>query len=166
MGRLAPAAAALTLGLMDPDAKAPLAPGTFRDPDCSDHAHVNTQTETQAIQQLLEGMYADWNQHNIEAFMMPFWRSSELLAVIDEEVFQGWNALYKYYKNGYPDRNAMGFISVNRIHIKLLRPDLAAAVALWTFEYTPRHAEIVGSSTMNLEKFPEGWRIIFAHWVF
>ncbi|MBV9488432.1 MAG: SgcJ/EcaC family oxidoreductase [Verrucomicrobia bacterium] len=120
-------------------------------------------TETQAIGQLIEEMYASWNRHNIEAFMTSFWQSDELLTVIDDEMFYGWNALYRSYVNGYPDRNAMGSITLNRIHVKLLRPDFAVVVTWWTFEYLPRPAEIAGSSTMNLQKFPDGWRIVFTH---
>src|SRR5689334_9771276 len=141
MERLAPAAlTALTLGLVAPDlgARSVLEPVVVPDHESAEQTVVGGQAETQAIQQLLEGMYASWNQHDIEAFMAPFWHSDELLAVIDEEIFHGWNALYKSYKNGYPDRNAMGFISVNRIHIKLFRPDFAAVITWWTLEYNPR----------------------------
>jgi hypothetical protein len=73
------------------------------------------------------------------------------------------NPLYRFYEKGYSDRNAMGFISLTRVEVKLLRPDLAAVITWWTLEYTPHHTEVMGSSTMNLQKFPEGWRIIFSH---
>ena len=121
------------------------------------------QTETQAIHRLIQEMYARWNQHDIDGFMTFFWRSDELVSVIDREVFRGWNALYRSYEKGYSDRNAMGFISLSRVEVKLLRPDLAAAITWWTLEYTPHHTEVIGTCTMNLQKFPEGWQIIFNH---
>jgi hypothetical protein len=85
------------------------------------------------------------------------------VVVIDREVFRGWNALYRSYEKGYSDRNAMGFISVTRVEIKWLQPDLAAVITWWALEYAPRHTEVTGTSTMNLRKFSEGWRIIFSH---
>ena len=57
----------------------------------------------------------------------------------------------------------MGFISNTRIEVKLLRPDLAAVITWWALEYTPHHTEVMGTCTMNLQKFPEGWRVIFSH---
>jgi uncharacterized protein (TIGR02246 family) len=135
--------------------------GTEIDPVAEDE-----QAETQAIQRLLQDMYAQWNQHDIDGFMTFFWRSDELVAVIDSEVFHGWNALYRSYEKGYSDRNAMGLVSLTRVEVKLLRPDLAAVITWWTLEYTPHHTEVIGTCTMNLQKFPDGWRIIFNHAVF
>ena len=39
-----------------------------------------------------------------------YWKSPELLVVIDSEQFNGWQQLHDSYLNGYPDRSAMGFI--------------------------------------------------------
>jgi uncharacterized protein (TIGR02246 family) len=121
------------------------------------------QTETQTILQLLQGMNARWNQHDIDGFMTFFWHSDDLVVIIDGEVFHGWNALYRSYEKGYSDRNAMGFIALTRVEVKLLQPDLAAVITWWALEYTPRHTEVMGTCTMNLRKFSEGWRIIFSH---
>lgn len=121
------------------------------------------QTETQAILQLLREMNARWNQHDIDGFMDCFWHSDELVAVVDQEIFRGWNALYRSYEKGYSDRNAMGYVSITRVEVKLLRPDLAAAITWWALEYTPHHTEVTGTSTMDLQKFSGGWRIIFSH---
>jgi uncharacterized protein (TIGR02246 family) len=129
----------------------------------SDAITGDEQTETQTILQLLQEMTARWNQHDIDGFMTFFWHSDDLVVVIDREVFRGWNALYRSYEKGYSDRNAMGFISVTRVEIKWLQPDLAAVITWWALEYAPRHTEVTGTSTMNLRKFSEGWRIIFSH---
>jgi hypothetical protein len=120
-------------------------------------------TETQTILRFLQEMTACWNQHDIDGFMSYFWHSDDLVAIVDREIFLGWNALYRSYENGYSDRNAMGYVSTTRVEVKLLQPDLAAVVIWWALEYTPRHTEVMGTSTMNLRKFPEGWRIIFSH---
>lgn len=165
LGRGAIATAAVTLtisGLIDQTA-----PGAActRDAIATDAGidAVDERTETQTITRLLQEMNTRWNQHDIDGFMAFFWHSDELVAVIDREVFRGWNALYRSYEKGYSDRNAMGFVSFTGVEVKLLQPDLAAVIVWWALEYTPRHTEVMGSSTMNLRKFSEGWRIIFSH---
>ena len=124
------------------------------------------QTETESILQFLHEMTACWNRHDIEGYTTCFWHSDELVAVIDQEVVRGWDALYRSYEKGYSDRNAMGSFSITRVEVDFLAPDLAAVITWWAFEYTPRHTEVMGTSTMNLRRFPDGWRIIFSHSVF
>jgi hypothetical protein len=73
-----------------------------------------------------------WNAHDIEGYMEVYWKSPELLVVVDAEQFNGWQQLYDSYVNGYPDRSAMGFIQPKRIQVKLLKPDLALALTWWS----------------------------------
>ena len=65
--------------------------------------------------------------------------------------------------NGYPDRNAMGFIEPKRIQVKLLKPDLALALTWWSVSFPSSKQKMVGNSTMNLQKFNDGWKIVASH---
>jgi hypothetical protein len=64
------------------------------------------------------------------------------------------------YINGYPDRRAMGFIQPRRIRVKPLKPDLALAFTWWSAAFPSSKQEIEGNSTVNLEKFHDGWKIV------
>jgi hypothetical protein len=68
-----------------------------------------------------------WNAHDIDGHLEMYWKSPELLVVVDSEQFNGWQQLHDSYINGYPDRNAMGFIQPKRIQVKLLKPDSRAS---------------------------------------
>ena len=87
-------------------------------------------------------------------------KSPELLVVVDAEQFNGWQQLHDSYMNGYPDRKAMGFIQPKRIQVKLLKPDLALALSWWSAAFPSSKQEIVGNSTINLQKFDDGWKIV------
>ena len=87
-------------------------------------------------------------------------KSPELLVVVDTEQFNGWQQLHDSYVNGYPDRKAMGFIQPQRIQVKLLKPDLALALSWWSAAFPSSKQEIVGNSTINLQKFDDGWKIV------
>ena len=67
------------------------------------------------------------------------------------------------YISGYPDRGAMGFIQPKRIQVKLLKPDLALARTWWSVTFPRSKQEMVGDSTMNLQKFDDGWKIVASH---
>jgi hypothetical protein len=119
--------------------------------------------DTQQVYGILLKMLERWNAHDIEGYMEVYWKSLELLVVVDAEQFNGWQQLHDSYINGYPDRSAMGFIKPKRIQVKLLKPDLALALTWWSVSFPSSKQEMVGNSTMNLQKFGDGWKIVASH---
>ena len=83
--------------------------------------------------------------------------------MVDSEQFMGWQQLHDSYLNGYPDRASMGFIEPERIQIKLLRPDLALALTWWSISFPALKQKVVGNTTMNVQRFDDGWKVIAAH---
>ena len=104
-----------------------------------------------------------WNAHDIDGHLEAYWKSTQLLVVVDSEQFNGWLQLHDSYVNGYPDRDSMGYISPARIQVKLLKPDLALALIWWSISFPKSKQKVVGNTTMNLQKFGDGWKIVTAH---
>jgi ketosteroid isomerase-like protein len=121
------------------------------------------KSEGQQVYEVLLKMLDRWNAHDVEAYMEVYWKSPQLLVVLDSEQFDGWQQLHDYYLNGYPDRNSMGYISPARIQIKLIKPDLALALAWWSISFPNSRPKVIGNSTINLQKFDHGWKIVAAH---
>jgi hypothetical protein len=86
-----------------------------------------------------------------------------LLVVVDCEQFNGWQQLHDSYVNGYRDPTAMGFIDPARIQVKLLKPDLALALTWWSITFPSSSRKVLGNTTMNLQKFDIGWKIVASH---
>ena len=122
-----------------------------------------SEADTQQVYDILLKMLDRWNAHDIEGHMDVYWKSPELLVVIDSEEFNGWQQLHDSYVNGYPDRNAMGFIQPTRIQVKLLKPDLALALTWWSVSFPSSKQKVVGNTTTNLQKFDDGWKIVASH---
>jgi ketosteroid isomerase-like protein len=122
-----------------------------------------SQSDAQQVYEVLLKMSDRWNAHDIEGYMEVYWKSPELLVVVDSEQFNGWQQLHNSYLNGYPDRNAMGFIEPKRIQVKLLKPDLALALTWWSVSFPISQQKVVGNSTMNFQKFDDGWKIVASH---
>ena len=119
--------------------------------------------DTQLVYGILLKMLDRWNAHDIDGYMEVYWKSPELLVVVDADQFNGWQQLHDSYVNGYPDRVTMGFIQPKRIQVKLLKPDLALALTWWSVSFPSSKQEMVGNSTMNLQKFDDGWKIVASH---
>ena len=90
-------------------------------------------------------------------------KSPGLLVVVDSEQYIGWQQLHDSYVNGYPNRNMMGFIQPKRIQVKLLKADLALAMTWWSVSFPASKHNVVGNTTMNLQKFDDGWKIVASH---
>jgi uncharacterized protein (TIGR02246 family) len=117
----------------------------------------------QQVYEILLKMLDRWNAHDIEGHLEAYWKSPELLVVIDSEQFNGWQQLHDSYVNGYPGATAMGFIQPKRIQVRLLKPDLALALTWWTINFPSSKQKVVGNTTMNLQKFNDGWKIVASH---
>ena len=122
-----------------------------------------SKPDVRQIYDLMLKMLDRWNAHDIEGYLEVYWNSPELLVVIDSEQFNGWQQLHDSYLNGYPDRKSMGFIEPGRIQVKLLKPDLALALTWWSISFPTSKRKVVGNTTMNVQKFDVGWRVIAAH---
>ena len=70
-----------------------------------------------------------------------FWKSDDLLAVIESQVHWGWADLYASFKRGYPDRDQMGKMDLQRLQIRSSTPDTAVALC-WMWVLLARHPEI------------------------
>ena len=122
-----------------------------------------SKPDAQQVHEVMIKMLDRWNAHDIEGYMETYWKSPELLVVVDSEQFDGWQQLHDSYVNGYPNRIAMGFIQPKRIQVKLLKSDLALALTWWSASFPSSQQTVVGTSTMNLQKFDDGWKIVASH---
>jgi hypothetical protein len=46
---------------------------------------------------------------------------------------------------------------------QLLKPDLALALTWWSVAFPNSKQKVVGNTTMNLQKFDDGWKIVASH---
>ncbi len=121
------------------------------------------QTIVEQVYQLILKMVDRWNNHDLEGYMNGFWKSDDLLAVVESEVHWGWTDLYNSYVRGYPDRNKMGKLDLQRLQVRSSTPDTAVALCWWKILPTESSAPVYATDTMQLQKFADGWRITVAH---
>jgi ketosteroid isomerase-like protein len=121
------------------------------------------KSDGEQIYEVLLKQIDRWNAHDVDGYLSLYWKSPNLLVVVDSEQYNGWVELHDSYINRYPNRDSMGYITPSRIQIKLLKPDLALALTRWSISFPASKQKIVGNSTMNLERFDDGWKIVASH---
>ena len=122
-----------------------------------------SKPDDQQVYEVLLKMLDRWNAHDIGGYMELYWKSPDFFVIVDSEQFNGWQQLHDSYVKGYPGATAMGFIQPKRIQVRLLKPDLALALTWWTINFPNSHQKVVGTTTMNLRKFHDGWKIVACH---
>jgi ketosteroid isomerase-like protein len=124
-----------------------------------------SKTDAQIVSDLLVKMLDRWNARDIDGLMSVYWHSPSLLAVIDTEQFDGWENLYRSYQSQSRNPTSMGIVNPTRVQVQLLKPDLAFGIVSWTMRY-PENAqasEVVGTTTVDLQKFGPEWKIVAVH---
>jgi uncharacterized protein (TIGR02246 family) len=124
---------------------------------------ATSNPDVQQIDDVLLKRVERWNAHDIEGYLEGYWESPKLLVIVDSEQFNGWQQLHDSYINEYADRNAMGAIEPVRIQVRLLKPDLALVLTWWSRSFPSSERKINGKSTIDLQKFEDGWKIVACH---
>jgi uncharacterized protein (TIGR02246 family) len=131
--------------------------------DSSTSKLASANSDTQLIYEVLLKEIDRWNAHDIEGYLEVFWKSPELLVVIDSEQHNGWQELHDSYVKGYSDRNSMGWVTPARIQVRMVDPNVASALTWWGISYQNSKQKVVGNTTALLKKFEDGWKIISSH---
>lgn len=113
------------------------------------------------IRALLDTQTEAWNRGDIESFMTAYWKSEQTEFVSTNGISRGWQALLDRYHRSYPDRKAMGRLTFSNLEIHIACPE--AAFAIGQFQLERENDRPAGVFTLNLRKFPEGWRIVADH---
>lgn len=118
-------------------------------------------TEETQIRQLMAEQAAAWNRGDIDSFMTSYWNSNETLFVGATGVARGWQAVLARYHRAYPDQKAMGHLTFSNIEVHPYCSDAAGVLGNYHLDREKDHPE--GVFTLDLRKFPEGWRIVVDH---
>jgi uncharacterized protein (TIGR02246 family) len=156
------AAAILSMVVCLPLFSTPIAADSKTDLDTINQQKVAGATDPEKeIYDELSRMVDAWNRHDIDGYLDTFWRSENLVVVVEGENIRGWDLISKAYHTGYPNLEEMGNMTLDRVQVQILAPDIGFALAWFTASF-PKKKEF-GTATMTFKKLPEGWRIAIAH---
>jgi beta-aspartyl-peptidase (threonine type) len=117
--------------------------------------------DREAIQAVLGAQQAAWNQGDVDAFLVGYWRSPELTFSGSSGVARGWDGVLARYKRNYPGRGAMGQLDFSELEFRFLGSEAALVLGRW---HLKREKDDVGGVfTLVWRRFPDGWKIIHDH---
>jgi uncharacterized protein (TIGR02246 family) len=119
-----------------------------------------TTPEKEIYDQMMK-MVEAWNRHDLDAYLDGFLHSDDIVLVVEGETVRGWDLLSKALHSGYPNPQEMGTLTIDRMQVQMLAPDLGF-VLIWYTMVFPKKKEY-GTDTAVVKKVPEGWREMMSH---
>lgn len=124
-------------------------------------AIAQTTKDKTAILNLLETQRNDWNKGDLEAFMQAYWKSDSLLFVGKSGPTYGWQKTLDNYKKGYPNKDAMGFLTFGIKKVEFLTKDQAFVLGSWHLKRSKD--ELQGYYTLLFRKIKGEWKVVVDH---
>ena len=115
-----------------------------------------------AVTSLLERQAAAWNQGDLDAFMVGYARTPELIFTSGSKVRRGWEETRAKYQARYGnDPATMGHLVFDILEVQPLGADGAVVLGRWTLTETPEAGS--GVFSVVLERRDGEWKVVHDH---
>jgi hypothetical protein len=125
-----------------------------------DRAGFDETAAGDSIRALLRDQEIAWNNGSIEEFMEGYWKSDSL-RFIGTNVTSGWQATFERYKQGYPDRAAMGQLHFEFYRFHFISADACLVTGRYRLKRTAD--EPSGMFTLLFRLINNRWVIVYDH---
>ena len=123
---------------------------------------TQAQTKTdKAISSIMQAQEIAWNSGDLDAFMIPYWRSDSLKFIGKTGITYGWENTLNNYKKGYPDKTAMGILQFTNLHMTQLSKRWYSVTGKWYLKRTI--GDLQGHYTLLWQKIKGKWFIVQDH---
>lgn len=105
-----------------------------------------------------------WNKGDLEAFMIPYWKSDSLKFIGKNGITYGWQNTLDNYKKSYPDKATMGILDFNILSIDQTSPSTAIVVGKWHLKRDKSDkGDVGGYFTLVWRRTETRWVIVMDH---
>ena len=119
------------------------------------------KSDSLAIVNILFQQQADWNARDIDAFMEGYLKSDQLVFSGASGPIYGWEATRDRYKRTYSDRERMGVLKFDVLHLLALSETVVQLQGKFYLKRTS--GDLQGFFTLNWILLNKQWYIISDH---
>lgn len=120
-----------------------------------------SQKDSLAIVEILYQQQDDWNRGDIDAFMLGYLKSDQLVFSGASGPIYGWEATKNRYHKTYSDREQMGVLKFDILNVLSLSPTVIQLQG--KFYITRTIGDAQGYFTLNWIRVEDKWYIISDH---
>lgn len=122
---------------------------------------AQTESDAQAIRDILQRQTEAWNTGHLEEFMEGYWRSDSLAFIGQSGITYGWQATLDNYRRNYPTPEKMGQLRFDIIRLTWLGPESALVLGRWFLQRKKDAPQ--GYFSLTWKKINGEWVIIADH---
>ncbi len=111
----------------------------------------------QAVQQALNGQVQAWNEGNLEAAMIYYWNSPDMLWISSKGVEKGYQEVLDMFRADFKDPSKMGVYTYEPLHIEQVSPEAVFYVFKWKIAL--EGTRLMGGVSSQL------WKNVAGNWV-
>jgi ketosteroid isomerase-like protein len=120
------------------------------------------QTPVDIVSSHMSEQQDSWNEGDLEAFMIHYWKSDSLKFIGSKGLTYGWQQTLANYKTRYPDRSAMGQLNFTNHEILQVSDDYVYVIGKWELERKELE-NLSGHYTLLWQLIKGQWVIISDH---
>ena len=121
---------------------------------------VNPQ-DKKAVLDLMEAQENAWNEGDLDRFMLGYWQNEALVFVGRTGPTYGYANTLAKYRKGYPDKEAMGTLSFDLLHLQ--QWDASTLQLIGKFTLIRTKDQPTGYFTLLFRKIEGQWKIVSDH---
>lgn len=104
---------------------------------------------------------AAWNKGDIEGYMFGYWKSDSLKFIGSKGIQHGWEKTLANYKKSYPNKEAMGILSLEVISLKVFDGESAFMLGSWKLKREV--GDLSGYFTLLWRNINDEWKVVIDH---
>jgi uncharacterized protein (TIGR02246 family) len=119
------------------------------------------QSHFDSIQDTIDNQARAWNSGDLEKFVETY---SDDAVFVGKPVLHSRKALLTRYKSRYPNRAAMGTLTLRILESRQLDSNVATAIGEWHLTQSQAGGgDVGGLFSVVLQKGADGWQIVLDH---
>ena len=124
---------------------------------------VNESEIIKIIDNKMAAQESSWNNGDLEAFMLPYWKSDSLMFIGKSGLKKGWNTTLSNYKKSYINKEEMGTLKFKNIDYKNIDNESFLVTGKWLLNRNEELGNLSGHYTLLWKKFNDSWFIVYDH---
>ncbi len=128
---------------------------------CGQQDKIDEASIKMEINRVMAESERAWNEGDIEKYMESYSKTDSIRFAGNGNVSYGWQTVLQRYKNGYPDKAAMGILTFSDVDIDVVSKDAAVVFGRWKLQKDKDSPS--GLYTLLFRKTEAGWRIVHDH---
>ncbi len=124
---------------------------------------LNESDEFKIIDNKMAAQESSWNNGDLDAFMLPYWKSDSLMFIGKSGITKGWNKTLLNYKKSYSNKDEMGNLNFENIDYKIIDNKSVLITGKWLLIRNNELGNLSGYYTLLWKKLNDSWVIVYDH---